>query len=372
MKKKVIIWGLGGTLRSFLDKKGLCRDLDIVAFTDNNSSMWHKKYNGIQVIEPKEIQNIEYDYVVICSRYYEEIYRQLERQLSVENTKIISPDDFEKYIKHRVLEKYASAQDEEIQKVVSYLKCNSLNVYGNYENTRQLYVVCRDQNDHPYIIFENKRMYFPDTYTFIEMNGQQFVSDVLYEQKEGSPHKYIKSDYEIKENSVIVDAGVCEGNFALRYIDRAKKVYLIEPNDIWLQALELTFRPYQSKVIFCPKFLSRYNSINTITIDELVNEEIDFLKMDIEGAEIDALMGAKKTLQTSNANCAICSYHKQNDEENIRFLLESYGYKTSTSKGYMFFIYDENIMDTLDLRRGIVYGEKYHEKNQHSRPGIQC
>lgn len=34
---------------------------------------------------------------------------------------------------------------------------------------------------------------------------------------------------------------------------------------------------------------------------------------------------------------------------------------TSTAQGYMFFPYDENIMDTLDLRRGIVYGYKNEE-----------
>ena len=42
-------------------------------------------------------------------------------------------------------------------------------------------------------------------------------------------------------------------------------------------------------------------------------------------------------------------------------MLEGYGYTTSTSQGYMFFPYDENIMDTLDLRRGVVYGDKDEE-----------
>lgn len=78
----------------------------------------------------------------------------------------------------------------------------------------------------------------------------------------------------------------------------------------------------------------------------------------IEGAEVDALLGAKKTLLGSKSSCAICSYHRQNDEENIRFILNSLGYSTETSIGYMFFPYDENIIDTLDLRKGIVYGKK--------------
>ena len=251
--------------------------------------------------------------------------------------------------------------DKEIQETVSYFKNKGLNVYGSYEEVKQRYLVNRDQDNHPYIIFENKRMYYPDTYRFIKADGKEFVGDVLYEQQSGSPHQYVRNEEAIKQDSVIVDAGVCEGNFALRYIDKAKKVYLIEADNEWMQALKRTFRPYGDKVVFCQKFLTRYNSSNTITVDSLVKEEIDFIKMDIEGAEIDALLGARKTLQKSSAECAICSYHKQNDEENIRFILESYGYRTSVSKGYMFFVYDEDIIDTLDLRRGVVYGEKESE-----------
>lgn len=359
LKKKIVIWGLGGTTRGFLTKKGLYRDCEIIAYTDNNPAYWHTKYEDVYVIEPFELKNIMYDYIVICSLYYEEIRKQLEQQLFVDSAKIVSYIDIEENLKKRLVKKYRLSQDNEVRDIVDYLERNSLNVYGNYISEKHPYLVYRDQDKHPYIIFEGKRMYYPDRYTFWEKDGRQFVSDVLYEQKEGSPHQYIRSAGDIRNDSVIVDAGVCEGNFALRYVEKAKKIYLIEADAPWMEALERTFRPYREKVVFCAKYLTRYDSKNTITLDSLVNEKIDFLKMDIEGAEIDALIGAKRTLVESNANCAICSYHKQNDEDNIRFLLEAYGYETSTSKGYMFFIHDENIADTLDLRRGIVYGKKH-------------
>lgn len=47
-----------------------------------------------------------------------------------------------------------------------------------------------------------------------------------------------------------------------------------------------------------------------------------------------------------------------NDEENIKFIMKSLGYQTDVSNGYMFFSYDENIFDTLDLRKGVVYAYK--------------
>ena len=125
-----------------------------------------------------------------------------------------------------------------------------------------------------------------------------------------------------------------------------------------MQALQRTFRDYQEKVVFCNKFLSGRDNAKEITLDNLVREKVDFLKMDIEGAEVEALLGSKDVLTRSKARCAICSYHRQYDEKYISYILESYGYKTSHSEGYMFFPYDDDMEDTLDLRRGIVYGVK--------------
>lgn len=358
MKKSAIVWGLGGTLRDFFDKRGLHRDLDIIAFTDINPVVWNTSHKGLPVIPPAELKKIVFDVIIICSIYFKEIRKQLEENLGVEHTKIISCFEMEENVKRKLIEKYASSSDREIQEVINYLRHKQLNVFGSYESSRQRYSVYRDNENHPYIIFESKRMYFPDTFLFGEADGIQYVDDVLYEQKEKSPHLYLRNKNDIREGSVIVDAGTCEGNFALRYIEKAAKVYLIEPNNVWMQALMRTFRPYRNKVVFCSKFVGKHDSVDTISIDSLVDENVDFMKMDIEGAEVDALTGAKKTLEKSTAKCAICSYHKWNDEKKIRNLLEEYGYMTSTSQGYMFFLHDEDIMDTLDLRKGIVYGEK--------------
>ena len=76
--------------------------------------------------------------------------------------------------------------------------------------------------------------------------------------------------------------------------------------------------------------------------------------MDVEGFELEALEGGKRLLRESGAYCAICSYHKHDDEKKIREFLEKLGYQTDTSEGYMFFPYD----DDLELRKGVVYGIK--------------
>jgi 16S rRNA A1518/A1519 N6-dimethyltransferase RsmA/KsgA/DIM1 with predicted DNA glycosylase/AP lyase activity len=48
----------------------------------------------------------------------------------------------------------------------------------------------------------------------------------------------------VAEGDVVVDAGAAEGNFALSVIDKASKVYIIEGDAGWCEALRQTFLPY--------------------------------------------------------------------------------------------------------------------------------
>ncbi len=54
-------------------------------------------------------------------------------------------------------------------------------------------------------------------------------------------------------------------------------------------------------------------SVEVDTIDNIINEEVDFIKLDIEGAEQDAILGASQTILNSHPVLAICIYHKAED-----------------------------------------------------------
>lgn len=65
--------------------------------------------------------------------------------------------------------------------------------------------------------------------------------------------------------------------------------------------------------------------VETMTIDDFVKEynlkHIDFIKMDIEGAEIDAILGAKDTIKKFKPKLALSIYHKPDDIWEIPILI---------------------------------------------------
>ncbi len=55
------------------------------------------------------------------------------------------------------------------------------------------------------------------------------------------------------------------------------------------------------------------NAIETVTLDEDIKEPITFLKMDIEGSETKALLGAKRHITEEHPKLAISVYHNHED-----------------------------------------------------------
>lgn len=360
---RAIVWGTKDLASRFVRLRVYHGgEYDVICFADNDCRRWGNQFFGKEIISPEEIDEYDYERIVICAQRVstEKIRKQLMEQLGVEEYKIITFWDLEAKLTRKIIEKYKQTNDQEIRQIISYYEKIGFNIYGDYRLTvSEDYRVEYDEDGWPFVWFEHKKMFFPKNFNFWQDRNGKFIRSILREQGENSPHLYIKDNGEIPEGSVIVDAGVCEGNFALRYVERAKKVYLFEADKRWIEPLKKTFSEYGDKVVLIDKYLQGNDSSYSITLDSAIKEEkIDFLKMDIEGAEVEALLGGKNLLMRSKARCAICSYHRQNDEKYIKYLLSEYGYGTDVSKGYMFFIGDDKIADSLDFRRGIVYGWK--------------
>jgi len=148
---------------------------------------------------------------------------------------------------------------------------------------------------------------------------------------------YLKN-YQLKEGDIVIDAGAYEGEFTIlasKLVGDTGKVISIEPTkegyykllkNIALNnltnviPLKIALWNKHGKLKISDEFGGSHitckdgEEVEADTLDNLINKmglkSIDFLKADIEGAEIEMLEGAKKALMNKLIkNFAIASYH---------------------------------------------------------------
>ena len=241
--------------------------------------------------------------------------------------------------------------------VLAYLSKNPFHIFPydfNKKYEASNYESFFDQEkDLPYVFFESKKLYFKRG-TDLERVKKKHGA-ILMEQDKDSPHLYLDEDFQVYESDVVVDIGVAEGNFALSVVDKVRELYLFETEPEWIEALEATFEPWKDKVHIVNKFVSNSDKGNFVSVDGyFANKKIDFLKIDVDGAERDLLKGAERTLSAnSKLRMALCTYHQHHDTSEFDEMLTSYGFRTSFSKGYMIFHFDPKIKAPY-LRRGLI------------------
>ncbi len=359
---RYIIWGTGRKAeelyRGYL-LTGLSDNFDIIGFVDNDIAKWNKKFHNINIYMPSQIKQLQFDFIDIwVLDKYEEIQNQI-KEIGVSNEKVVSI--FEQFFL-KIFHKYKFSKDVEVRSFLENMK-NQRNpgVYSyNPMKKHEMMEAFYDKNKQLYyVLFEEKKLYLASNYIFTVKNGKKYINNVWQEQDPNSPHLYEQDDIVVEKGDVLVDAGVCEGNFSLHNIEKVSKLYLIESDPNWIEALKATFEPYLDKVIFCNKFLSDRDTDTMIKLNSLIDEPVNFIKMDIEGEEIKALKGSDRVFtENKDIKCSICAYHKSGNEKEIKNILNDYGMKTVTSRGYMLFIYDDEIWKNPELRRGVVRGIK--------------
>ena len=57
--------------------------------------------------------------------------------------------------------------------------------------------------------------------------------------------------------------------------------------------------------------------IKAVALDDCISDLVTFIKMDIEGAELEALKGSREILKRYRPRLAISLYHKKEDLEEI-------------------------------------------------------
>jgi len=192
---------------------------------------------------------------------------------------------------------------------------------NNYDSYKYTYDLLKDKKSKE--IF-TKIINFKISFDYDFMTGFTNNFDEQYFDKELIP--------DIK-NIVFVDGGGYIGDTIPSIIKKFpsfKKIYVIEPNHLHINIAKKNFKDTKN-IEFIDCGLSNkivqvkennennenckhdYEAQNLNTIDNIINEKVDFIKLDIEGAEQDALNGAKNTIEEQTPILAICVYHKAQD-----------------------------------------------------------
>ena len=263
--------------------------------------------------------------------------------------------------------------NETYQKEISYLKEKGEIDIFPYKNIKQIGEIISGYNDDeglPYIIHNNRHLYFPDTWTqdkvrkvyknFIEVEnilGGGFA--------EKTPHQYQTETFCVKGNDILLDVGCAEALFTLDILGKVniKKAILFESDSQWFKPLNATFKPEieSGKVVLIEKMVTDKNSDKSITINSaLENEDYGglFIKMDIEGYESKVVETCRDLMKLNkDIRFSCCTYHKQHDADVLMSLFKSNGYNTEFSDGYMLFFTDKLITFPY-FRKGIIRASK--------------
>ncbi|MEK5071457.1 FkbM family methyltransferase [Sporosarcina sp. FSL K6-1508] len=162
--------------------------------------------------------------------------------------------------------------------------------------------------------------------------------------------QYEHTEVKVEKDDYVIDAGGCYGDTALFFAEEVGprgKVFTFEfiKSNLEIMKRNIDINPAVSSTItivshplwsisgnelfyidngpgssLSEQPISR-NKTTTISIDDFVVEnsvaKIDFIKMDIEGAELNALKGAEKTILKFRPKMAISIYHKIEDFSEI-------------------------------------------------------
>lgn len=178
-----------------------------------------------------------------------------------------------------------------------------------------------------------------------------FTLDSSFEISSDEDKRYFGPEFITFENEeVFVDAGCYDLQTSIKLRDkynRVKKIYAFEPDPenykLCLRNKEeyhmpeaeiLPYGAWSERTTLHFERGSIHNShiseeggtsIEATAIDEVVdpNERVTFIKMDIEGSELEALKGAKQTILRDKPKLAICLYHKPEDMTEIPLYIKS-------------------------------------------------
>ena len=315
-KIPTVIWGISeNSLREYLNI--YIRGANVIGFTDSFHTIEGEKFAGLPIYTYAQLEKMEKFYLFITADNF-----QYKREIMVHASKLANATILAKGIVYEAgeydvkkMQSIISRDKELITKVRKSLYDNeSIRVFDLLLNYR----CCNDRKLLSEAYETRHPQYFP--------NMEDGIINTL-------------------QNEVFIDAGAYDGDTSIQFSKWCKeydKIYLLEPDsimyNIMCERLKIKqvekYEAYEFGAYSTDGEISFYNDaetgssaisendsdnvIKTISIDSLLKGGMaTYIKMDIEGAEMEALKGAEGTITKYHPKLAISIYHKEDDLWNI-------------------------------------------------------
>jgi FkbM family methyltransferase len=284
--------------------------IQVFCFCDNGIGGGTDEVTGLRIIKPEELLDaITHPEILACvgeEKVYQSISQQL-LSLGFDEAQIHNMNEFFYWQTREYFD-------------------------ANIEAYREAYQLLEDEFSRQVYLQRMKK-------AFLLSDISQIVSPLREE--------YFDEKVVLKEDEVFIDCGGFDGDSALRFIEQSGGKYqdiiifepefskkaVIEKNmeknhyelhqlGVWSKKEKLYF----DAVGTCSSHIVEKEGnyvIETAALDEIIfDKRPTYIKMDIEGAEQEALKGCRKIIQTYKPKLAICIYHKPDDLYKIPIMIK--------------------------------------------------
>ena len=306
--KKIFLYGAGHASEYYF-KYLTERQVEVEAFVDKKKK---GTYNNIFIYTIEEIKQ-KYDienvvFVISAPSLVREIKTQLLNYVNVEQIYYFDVELFQYYgSSYETYKNFILNSMDELAEIYA-------NLFDEYSKRTMLKVI------------EGRLTSDLDIISDIWQDEQYFATDVV----------------NFGEDEVIIECGSSDGKTLRKLCDKLKNkyshIYCFEPDsqckDVLRNVIKNingsgiityfdkgTYKETTTLSFFSDSLSSGLskvdetgkNKIEVVALDEIISEKVSYIKMDIEGAELDTLKGAKRIISEDKPKLAVCIYHKDTD-----------------------------------------------------------
>lgn len=317
--QNICVYGLGKFFQDVFEDRGFKEKLGVNYLSDADECKWRKKFCGIECVPPDTLKSIE-DLVVIILIGGD--ITTLEQQFKAWEIPCVS--GFELLLEMSIDGNISEAEFEKNQ---------ILDAFQSFASWR------------------SKEIY-------VELLANRLAPEFSRKSYSAlsSPVDYFDTScYKITDHESFVDCGAYNGDTIRSFLKIVKNfdgIYSFEMDqsnyDDLLAYIDTLDAPERTKIhcyhagVWNEKGLVKYGNEEKsstesfsilkstngteVAVDKLDNmlkdQKVTWIKMDIEGAELNALIGAEQIIKRQRPKLAICLYHKLEDFWKIPFYLK--------------------------------------------------